>query len=704
MSEAGRRHQAALQAYQAGKAVDAITLLKQAIVLDPDVASFHADLAVILKGIASADERLIHYRRAIDLEPANPVYHANLAAALNAVQQFCDAEAAAQRALDLAPERAESWHNLGSALSGQQRWLEAETAYERALALGLNALPTRLAAGRSALRAGSFETAIGHSQAALSMTGLDMEQELECWQCIAKANVALDRGESAVQAFLAALELVGGNTALLIDLGNLYKQMRQIDAARKCYVEVRSHHPDCIEAKFNLAALDQDVGRYQDAIEGYRAVLNQDPNLPIGWHNLASCLTYSAQTCPGEGRATLAAFDARIAAPLRQPRLFTNARDRMRRLKVGYVSADFRAHPVGYLALPLIEGHDRAQVHVSCYFSHHRRDDWTDKFQAAADAWVDVATLEDAALAERIAADGIDILVDLAGHSEGNRLLAFARKPAPVQVTWPGYVTTTGMNAMDWRLTYEDADPAGVEAEYTERLWRLPGALWCFRPLPGMPEVSPLPCLRNGFVRFAVFNRFSKNSPEALSAWAEILCRTPNSRLLVCAAPGEASERLRRVFAEHGIDLARVEVFAHGDHARFWALHGQVDIALDPFPFNGGMTTYESLWLGVPVVSCSGVDGELAENSFPARYASRMGTAILKKIGLNKLASNTITGYVDIAVELAQETARLAELRQSLRARMATSPLMNEARFVIDVEMAYRAMWQDWLKLTDQAD
>jgi len=693
--DAERLHEASLVAWRSGSAQRAVALLKQAIDLAPEVAACHANLAVMLKDIAPVQQRLACYHRAIELEPDNPVYHANLAAVLNSAGHYSDAESAARRSLALAADRMESWHNLGSALAGQKRWDEAAKAYEQALALGLTAAATRLAAATARLEGREFDGAVEHFRCALALEPLLSAQRVAAWHGLGKAYTALGAGREALGALQQGLALDPAHLSMLIDLGNLHKRLSRFDEARDCYRRVLELNPGCVEAIFNLGAVDQTCGRYEAALARYREALALDPALPAGWNNLVACLSYSAAASAGAVREALVEFEQRVALPLREHRPFTNDRDPQRRLKVGYVSADFRAHPVGYLALPLIEGHLRDRIHVTCYFSHHhQRDAWTAKFQAAADEWVEAAGLDDAALAERIRADEIDILVDLAGHSEGNRLLAFARKPAPVQVTWMGYVTTTGMSAMDWRITHADADPPSCDDAYAERLWRLPGAMWCYRPLPGMPAVSPPPCARNGFVTFGSLNRFSKNSPEALDAWADILRRVPDSRLLVCASPGEVAEGLKAFLERMGVAARRVTTFAHTDHAAFWALHGEIDIALDPFPFNGGMTSCESLWLGVPLVSCTGVNGAGNGDSFPARFASRMGVAILNGIGLPELAVATVSAYIDSAVGLAGDRTRLAALRDSLRPRMAASPLMDEERFVREMEAAYRAMWQ----------
>lgn len=507
-------------------------------------------------------------------------------------------------------------------------------------------------------------------------------------------------GKAALGFYHSALELDSRNLDIMILLGNLYKRLRQPDAARRIYQQALAVSPECIEAYFNLATLDQDATNYPQAIQAYQRVLQQMPTIAQAWHNLAACLTYATDTPRGAVKTTLGGFN-RLGSLSRQCRFFPNDFESERRLRIGYVSADFRAHPVGYLALPLIEGHDRTRFEVSCYFSHRIEDEWTARIRKAADRWVNVSQMNDAVLARQIVDDGIDILVDLAGHSEGNRLLAFDRSPAPVQISWMGYVTTTGLSAMDWRLTHADADPSGAEVDYTERLWRLSSSLWSYRPLPGMPDVQSPPVLKRGHITFGVLNRYAKNSQAALSAWAEILKRVSDSRLLINAPLGEPRRRLSRFFDEQGIDLARIDCFTHGDHKSFWDLHHAVDISLDPFPFNGGMTTCETLWMGVPVVSCSGSDLELEGFTFPSRFASRIGRAMLQAIGRPEWVADTIPGYIDCAALMASQPARLARWRVSQRSQMAHSRLMDEGAFIASVEAAYRTMWRERCQVMD---
>ncbi|WP_292938411.1 glycosyltransferase family 41 protein [Noviherbaspirillum sp.] len=697
-------HEKALTAWASDNPTEAIALLKQAIELAPNVATYHANLGVMLKGIGTPADRIACYRRAVQLEPGNATYFSNLVAALNAAGLFTEAEAVARHALALNDKRQETWHNLASALGGQGKWTEAAATYEQALALNANAARTLVSTAGAHRKANQFPQAIARFTQALGLPELQHDQRIACLHGIAGSLAALNRNHEAAIHLREVLAIAPDNLQALIDLGNLEKRLSNFDEARRCYQSALGVDPNCVEAVFNLGAVEQACGRHSEALRLYDKAIQMDASLPAVWNNLTACMTYATHVQPQEIRRKLTVFDSTIAWPLREKAPFQRTRDPHRVLKVGYVSADFRAHPVGYLAWPVIEGHRRDQVHVTCYFSHRQSDEWTTRLKQAADEWVDVADLDDAALADRIRKDGIDILVDLAGHTEGNRLLAFARKPAPVQITWMGYVTTTGMSTMDWRITHADADPPGSEDAYSERLWRLAGAMWCFRPLQGMPDVSLPPFVKRGHITFGSFNRFSKNSSKALAAWAEILRQVPDSRLLLCATPNEIAGSLERYFAERGVASDRVTTFASVGHEKFWALHAEVDIALDPFPFNGGMTSCETLWLGVPLVTCTGVDGEETESTFPARFSSRMGYAFVNGIGLPELAARTIPEYIELASSLARSPMKILELRATLRGRMSASPLMDKERFVCELETAYRAMWRDFCDRAAESD
>jgi predicted O-linked N-acetylglucosamine transferase (SPINDLY family) len=367
--------------------------------------------------------------------------------------------------------------------------------------------------------------------------------------------------------------------------------------------------------------------------------------------------------------------------------------DPARKLRVGYVSADFRQHAVASFIEPIIAAHDRTQVSVTCY-SDGMPDAVTARLREVArpDAWRDVRPLTDEALARQIIDDKIDILVDLAGHTSGNRLLTFARRPAPVQITYCGYPGTTGLAAIGWRLTDALADPPGdADRQHAEQLWRLPHGFLCFQPDPELGTPSRPPCSLNGgtAVTFGSFNNLSKLGDEVLAAWARILEGVPGSRLFLksrALTDEEPRQRLRRVFADHGIAPQRLEFAPYAattqDHL---SLYSQVDLALDPFPYNGTTTTCEALWMGVPVLSLGG-----------KTHAGRVGASLLNAVGFPELVVGSIDKYVAAAVALAADRERLATYRAELRPRMTSSPLTNPRLITADIESAYREMWRQF--------
>lgn len=710
--ESEELHAAGIASWRAGDALRARELLQAAIKLAPDVAAYHLHLGVILRDLDFLDERIECYRRAVQLEPSDAVSHTNLAAALSSKGKHAEAETEARTALQLTPDRSESWFSLGSALSGQQRWIDAADAYDKAALHRPDWHAARLAAAQAYRQSGQLDVAAQRFERLLALSENGKEPDYiagnpiaNLWHALGEIYAALRKYAAAEASFRAALQRRPDDPASLTDLGNALHAQGKIDAAEACYQRVAQVAPDLPASYCNLGTVAQARGAYEEAIRYYRSALQRDSSLAPIWDNLGNCLTYSPLHGPNDVLEAFSEFNRFIAEPLIDTRPHSNLRQPDRPLRVGYLSPDFRKHAVAYFALPLIEGHHPDQVEVVCYYNHRQQDEWTARFKAAAKHWVDCVNLDDAALAERIRGDGIDILVDLAGHTEGNRLLVFARKPAPVQATWLGYVTTTGLTSIDYRLTHADADPSGTDKYYSEKLWRLPGTMWCYRPLPNMPEVTSPPFRRKGFITFGSFNRFSKISPRVLESWARILSQVPGSHLMMCLPKGEVRQEVAAFFAKRGVAPERISAYDKVPHARFWALHGEVDIALDPYPFNGGTTSCETLWLGVPIVSCTGADPDISpedsilgnsNSTFSARFSSRMGYAFLNSLGLPELAAKNESDYIKLAVTLAQDSRRLEELRRTLRERMANAPLTDERRFVRDVEAAYRHMWQEW--------
>jgi predicted O-linked N-acetylglucosamine transferase (SPINDLY family) len=382
-------------------------------------------------------------------------------------------------------------------------------------------------------------------------------------------------------------------------------------------------------------------------------------------------------------------FAARFCAGLGDGAAHGNVRDAGRRLRVGYVSPDLRLHSVAYFIEPVLAHHDRGGFEVVCYQTNSASDAVTERLRGYVDGWVAADRLSDQGLAERVRADAIDILVDLAGHTAGGRLLAFARRPAPVQASWLGYPTGTGLSAIGYRISDWEVDPAGYEAYAAERPVRLPASYFCYRPLASAPEVGPLPSGEVGAITFGSFNNFAKVSPSVLGMWARVLEAVPGSRLMIKAkslADESVRGRLLERLAALGVGEARLILRGWQEEVGGQlALYNEVDIGLDTYPYNGATTTCEALWMGVPVVSLSG-----------ATHASRMGRSILKAAGLGEWVAETAQGYVAHAVRLAGERTQLAELRSTLRGRLRASALMDERGFTRNLEHAYRQMWRQW--------
>jgi predicted O-linked N-acetylglucosamine transferase (SPINDLY family) len=352
-------------------------------------------------------------------------------------------------------------------------------------------------------------------------------------------------------------------------------------------------------------------------------------------------------------------------------------------LSVGYVSAHFRRHAVAVFLEPVLAAHDHSAVRVFCYSDVRCPDEVTARFKAHADVWRDVAGLSDEQLAEQVRADRLDILVDLAGHIAGNRMLLFARKPAPIQVTYLGYQATTGLATMDYRLTDAVADPPGqTEAFHTEKLFRLPRAFFCYRPPMEMPPVSELPARSAGHVTFASMNNFAKVSPRCLALWARLLKAVPGSRLALLIAGGAPNAgRILPAFTQAGVDGSRIEFVGRLGLQQYLEMYRRIDILLDPMPFSGHTTTCDALWMGVPVVTLAG----------PA-YVSRMTASVLAHLPLPELIAQSAEQYLAIAAGLATDLDRLADLRRRLRGMMQQSCISDAAGFARDLEAAYQRM------------
>jgi len=621
-------------------------------------------------------------REAHELTPDDPEVLNNLGSLLREERQLEEAIVCHHRAIRLQPGFPEAHCNLGNALFDYGRLDEAELCFRTALAQR-PAFPAALVnLGNVLRRRGRVEDAIASYRRALELDpGISFAHNN-----LGTALKILGRWQEAVAAYRQALALEAQSAIAHYNLGNVLKEAGEAAEAERLLLRALELDPALAEAHLNLGNLRKEQGRLEEAMLCYSRAVAARPDYAAAHANLLFALAYV------DGMPQARIFELHRDWGLRHAQGLArhehaNERDPARRLKIAYVSPDFRAHACAFFVEPLLRHHDRSQVEVYAYAEVAHPDAVTKRLQGLADVWRSTVGLSDEQLAALVQADGIDVLVDLAGHTANGRLLALARKPAPVQVTYLGYPATTGVEAMDWRLTDAVAEPGGQsEAFYTERLYRLPHSLWCYQPFADMGEVSALPARATGQVTFGSFNNYAKVGPRVVALWAEVLRAVPGSRLVMITVPtGEAQSALWARFESLGVSRERVVLHDRLGREAYVSLFGEVDVALDPFPCNGGTTTCDALWMGLPVVALAG-----------ETFLSRASLSVLKASGLAEFAAADEAGYVEMCHRLAGDLEGLAALRASLRARLQASPLLDATGFTRDLEAAYRAMWKAW--------
>ncbi|MCE9620017.1 MAG: tetratricopeptide repeat protein [Planctomycetes bacterium] len=553
-------------------------------------------------------------------------------------------------------------------------------------------------------------------------------QRVTVAEAIAMAQQHHARGELKIaeHLYVRVLDVEPGNGRALSYLGVLRHQTGRNSEAVTLMRKAVERHPREVNFIFNLGKVHQTLGELPQAIEAYRRALEIDPRQPQAHCNLGNALHQQGKltealeqfergmaACPDSSilrdlylcalnylpRPDLAAI---FAAHRKFGELFESPSIRLaprsapaggeandRRLRIGYLSPDFKQHSVAHFIEPVLAAHDKKRFEVFCYSNNLIADDVTQRIRSKADHWRLVANLSDDEVAGRIQADAIDILVDLAGHTPLNRLTVFARMPAPVQVTWLGYPNTTGLASMDYRITDALADPVGAsEVFHTEKLVRLPECFSCFQAPTPCPPVAPPPSVKTGHITFGSFNNAMKITPEVVAVWSKILGQVAGSRLILKYQGLDSAymtELLRGQFAAHSVSPERLDILGK-DLGQFEHMqrYNAVDIGLDPFPYNGTTTTLDALWMGVPVVVLAGCN-----------HAGRVGVSQMGNLGLQELVAKDGDDYVGLAVALANDAPRLAALRSGMRDRMIASPLMDVPRFTRHLEEAFRSMWSE---------
>jgi protein O-GlcNAc transferase len=671
--EAGLRH------HQAGQFAEARGFYEQALALDARQADALHLLGVIAHQSGEDEKAAEMIKAAITVNPQIADYHSNLGNALLALGRLEESVAAYEAALRLR-DYAEGHYNLGNARLAQKEFGAALAAYDAAIALRAGYVEAHSNRSNALAGLGRAAEAIAACEAAIR---LNPAYEAAHYK-LGNFLLAEKKFDAAIAAYNQAIRLRPDYADAHANRGSALMSLGQAGQALVAYEAALRAAPGQASAHYNLGTALQALNRFEGAISAYENAIRLQPEYGSPHSNLVTCLHYHT----GHDEAAILQAAQRFAAHVtpRSREVFANTRETERRLRVGYVSGDFCSHTVADYFAPVLAAHDPAMVEVFCYHNNYATDDVTKKLRAAAPHWRDVAGLTDEECTARIMADGIDILVDLSGHTNKNRLGVFARRAAPVQASWLGFWGTTGVAAMDYVISDSDTIPPGREAHYSEKIHRLPGSRFCYQPPGYAPAPAPPPSLDGRPVVFGSFNNLAKLGPKTIMLWAQVLLGVPDAKLLLKwnSLGSEATrQELIDAFRRAGIGPERLILRGGSLHHVMLGEYADVDIALDPFPFSGGVTSCEALWMGVPVLTLPG-----------ASAASRQTLGFLRAIGRPEWAASNVEEFVRMAMTMAGNRQKLAEYRAGQRARMAGSALCAPERFTQDLEETYRTLWR----------
>lgn len=637
-----------MQWFNQGQYADVVPLAQQMTKNFPEHGFSWKILGVALKLMGETNEALPPMQQAVKWLPNDVEAFNNLGNLLQELGQLNEAEANYRQLLAIKPDDAPTYLVLGNILEELGRVNEAETCCLNALKINPDYVPAYLSLGYIFQEQGRFSEAETNYRQVLALSP--------------------DYAEA------------------YNNLGNTLKMLGRLDEAEIHLRQALKIKPDYVEALNNLGVTLKDLGQLDEAETCYRRVLQIKPDYELALSSLLFTLNYHPDKSSKDIFKVYQEYDARFGQPHQQEwQAHNNNRNTERRLKIAYVSPDLKRHSVQYFLEPLLAHHDKNAVEVYAYAELTVEDSVTTRYKSYVDQWIPTRGMSDAALAERIRADGIDILIDLAGHTAKNRLHVFARKPAPVSVTWLGFGYTSGLTAIDYFLTDITTVPQKCESFFAETPYRLATPSFSYRPAEGMGAVNALPALTNDTITFGTLTRPERINHRTIQVWSEILKCVENSRLVIDSKAYRENymqERLAEKFAAHGITRDRLEI---GYHTPPWDVLRSIDIGLDCFPHNSGATLFETLYMGIPYVTLAGRPS-----------VGRLGSCILQGIGHPEWIATSEDEYITKVVELASDVSRLSDIRATLRNQMECSPLRDEAGFASKVEAAYRSMWKTW--------
>ena len=691
--------------------------LREAVAIHPDIWRYSCTIGRFLLALGENAEAAEALERAKDLQPESPDLWFDLACVRQALGQLDAAVLAYRQTTELQPGNAEALNNLGVALGALGRREEAISTLRRGLAVHPANVPLHNNLGNALLGAGQIDDALAVFRQGLCVDANSAELRFNYANGLAVRSAGLE----TLEAYRRVLDVDPAHTRALVNLGNVLRLRGEFHEALARYEEAISQRPDFADAYNNAGVVLNVMGRIDEAIAAVEKAIALDPASSVAFNNLGnvyknaarmeaaiasyrravnldagnieahSNLIYAMSFSPAcDDRAILieaTRFAAAHCSPhaTRVGKFARRDRSPERRLRIGYVSPDFRNHCQSLFTVPLLSHHDHQRFQIYCYAQLPHPDAISKRLATYADVWRPTYGMSDEGLAALIGEDEIDILVDLTMHMSNGRPLLFARKPAPLQVAWLAYPGTTGIPAIDYRLTDPWLDPPGTgDYPYSEMSIRLPDTFWCYDPLTDDLHPNSLPAATAGHVTFGCLNNLCKVSDDTLHRWGRVMARLPSSRLILLAAEGSHRQRVLDLLGhQYGVGAERIDFVPYQPRQQYLQTYHRIDLCLDTLPYNGHTTSLDAYWMGVPVVTQVG-----------HTIVGRAGWSQLNNLGLPELAAFDDESFVDIAVLLAKDLARLAQLRQSLRGTLEKSSLMDGRRFAGAMQSAFRQMWE----------
>lgn len=669
-----------------GQLAEAGKIYRAILAKEPDNPDVLHLLGVIAMRDQNFDTALESVNRAITINPKAPSFWVSLGKVHEHRGEFPQALAAYRQAAELQSSHIDAWFFSGNLQKNLGHTEEAIASYQQVLTLNPNHAATFNNLGNIYRDSGRFTEAL-----ACYLKGQQADPSLaELHVNMGNTYKDMNKPEEAVACYAKAIQVQPNSPDPYNNIGYILQRQGKLSAAVPYLMNALELQPNLAEVHHNLGNGFKDMGQFDRAIAHYRKALALKPRFPSAHANILFAMNYDENAEQATMYAEALQWWEQQAAHLANQFTHHNSPQPARKIRLGYVSPDFCLHSVSFFFLPLLQAHDTSNFEIFCYSDVKMPDEMTTKLQTLADHWRSIAGMPDEAVARQIHSDGIDILVDLAGHTAENRLLVFARKPAPVQVSWLGYPNTTGVRTIDYRITDAIADPEGsADALYTEKLVRLAHCFLCYSPPDTTPPISTLPATTNRRITFGSFNNITKTTEQVVEIWSAILGQVPDSRLVLKStifADPDCKNRYLGMFAKHGVPPERIDLkertASTEDHLN---LYNEIDIALDPFPYNGTTTTCEALWMGAPVIALRG-----------NRHSARVSASILTHCQLTHLLAETREEYVTKAVALAQDLEALTKFRQNARNLMQGATLCNPKIFARDMESALRTMWTAW--------